>query len=100
MRSTFPDIDSERQVVIEEIAMYEDEPSDKVHDILGTTVFGDTPLGRPIIGSADVIANVSIPEIAAYRDSQYVPENIVVAAAGAVDHDALVRTGLGRRFRS
>lgn len=70
--------------------MYEDEPSDKVHDILGTTVFGDTPLGRPIIGSADVIANVSIPEIAAYRDAQYVPENIVVAAAGAVDHDALV----------
>ncbi|MBI5311112.1 MAG: insulinase family protein [Actinobacteria bacterium] len=91
MRSTFPDIDSERQVVIEEIAMYEDEPSDKVHDILGTTVFGDTPLGRPIIGNADVIASVSIPEIAAYRDAQYVPENIVVAAAGAIDHDKLLK---------
>ncbi|MBI4898767.1 MAG: insulinase family protein [Actinobacteria bacterium] len=96
MRSTFPDIDSERQVVIEEIAMYEDEPSDKVHDILGTTVFGDTPLGRPIIGRADVVGTVSVPEIAAYRDAQYLPENIVIAAAGAVDHDdvvALARDG-------
>ncbi|MFY9468576.1 MAG: pitrilysin family protein [Solirubrobacterales bacterium] len=90
MRSTFPDIDSEREVVIEEIAMYEDEPSDKVHDILGTTVFGDTPLGRPIIGRAEVIGGVTIPEIAAYRDAQYVPENIVIAAAGATDHDRLV----------
>lgn len=90
MRSTFPDIDSERQVVIEEIAMYEDEPSDKVHDILGTTVFGDTPLGRPIIGRAEVIGDVSVPEIAAYRDAQYVPENLVVAAAGAIDHSVLV----------
>lgn len=90
IRSTFPDIDSERQVVIEEIAMYEDEPSDKVHDILGTTVFGDTPLGRPIIGRADVIGSVSVPEIAAYRDAQYLPENIVIAAAGAVDHEKVV----------
>lgn len=90
IRSTFPDIDSERQVVIEEIAMYEDEPSDKVHDILGTRVFGDTPLGRPIIGRADVVGGVSIPDIAAYRDSQYVPENLVIAAAGAIDHDKLV----------
>lgn len=98
MRSTFPDIDSERQVVIEEIAMYEDEPSDKVHDILGTTVFGDTPLGRPIIGRADVIANVSVPEIAAYRDVQYVPGNIVVAAAGAIDHDKLVELVKGGGF--
>jgi predicted Zn-dependent peptidase len=98
MRSTFPDIDSERQVVIEEIAMYEDEPSDKVHDLLGTTVFGDTPIGRPIIGRADVIANVSIPEIAAYRDAQYQPENIVVAAAGAVNHDELVELAKNAGF--
>ncbi len=90
MRSTFPDIDSERQVVIEEIAMYEDEPSDKVHEILGGCVFGDTPLGRPIIGTAEVVGGVSVPSISAYRDSQYVPGNIVVAAAGSVDHEKLV----------
>ena len=68
LRPTYPDIDSERQVVIEEIAMYEDEPSDKVHDVLADAVFGDHPLGRPVIGRAEVIAGVPVPDIAAYRD--------------------------------
>ena len=55
LRPAYPDIDSERQVVIEEIAMYEDEPADKVHDVLAGAVFGDHPLGRPIIGRAEVV---------------------------------------------
>ncbi len=83
---TYPEVDSERAVVLEEIAMYEDEPMDKVHDILGEAVFGDHPLGRRVIGSADVIASVPIPEIAAYHDRRYVGPNIVVAAAGHLDH--------------
>jgi len=91
LRPAYPDIDSERQVVIEEIAMYEDEPSDKVHDVLGAAIFGDHPLGRPIIGSADVVASVPVPDVAAYHDSRYVAPNLVVAAAGNVEHDALVR---------
>src|ERR671936_70433 len=90
LRPTYPDIDSERQVVIEEIAMYEDEPSDKVHDVLSSAVFGDHPLGRPIIGTADVIANVPVPEIAEYHDGRYTGPNLVVAAAGSLDHDRLV----------
>jgi predicted Zn-dependent peptidase len=90
LRPAYPDIDAERQVVIEEIAMYEDEPSDKVHDVLGEAIFGDHPLGRPIIGRADVIASVPVPEIAAWHDGRYVPPNIVVAAAGNLDHDAIV----------
>jgi predicted Zn-dependent peptidase len=90
LRPSYPDIDSERQVVIEEIAMYEDEPSDKVHDVLAEAVFGDHPLGRPVIGRADVIANVPVPDIAAYHDERYAPSNLVLAAAGNVDHDALV----------
>lgn len=90
MKSTFKDIDAERQVVIEEIAMYEDEPSDIVFDLLGRRVFGDTPLGRRIIGTEEVVGGVSVDRIAAYRDSQYVPSNLVIAAAGAVDHDAIV----------
>ena len=61
LRPTYPDIDSERQVVIEEIAMYEDEPSDKVHDVLATAIFGDHPLGRPVIGRAEVIDSVPVP---------------------------------------
>jgi predicted Zn-dependent peptidase len=91
LRPSYPDIDSERQVVIEEIAMYEDEPADKVHDILAGAVFGKHPLGRPIIGSADVVGNVPVPDISAYHDERYLPSNIVVAAAGNVDHDRLAK---------
>jgi predicted Zn-dependent peptidase len=90
LRPAYPDVDSERQVVIEEIAMYEDEPSDKVHDVLAGAIFGDHPLGRPIIGTADVVASVPVPDIATYHDRRYVASNLVIAAAGNVDHDALV----------
>ena len=90
LESTFPDIDSERDVVLEEIAMYEDEPSDRVHDYLADAIFGDTPLGRRILGKADVIANIPVPDIAAYHRSRYTADNIVVAAAGNLDHDAIV----------
>jgi predicted Zn-dependent peptidase len=90
LRPAYPDIDSERQVVIEEIAMYEDEPSDKVHDVLAQAVFGDHPLGRPVIGRAEVIANVPVPDIAAYHDERYAPTNLVVAAAGNIEHERLV----------
>jgi predicted Zn-dependent peptidase len=90
LRPAYPDIDSERQVVIEEIAMYEDEPQDKVHDVLAGAIFGDHPLGRPIIGRAEVVSSVPVPEIAAWHDGRYVPKNVVVAAAGNVEHDAIV----------
>jgi predicted Zn-dependent peptidase len=87
---TFPDIDSEREVVLEEIAMYEDEPSDRVHDFLAEAVYGDHPLGRRVLGEADVIASIPIPKIAEYHDGRYVAGNLVVAAAGHVEHDEIV----------
>jgi predicted Zn-dependent peptidase len=90
LRPAYPDIDAERQVVIEEIAMYEDEPSEKVHDVLSEAIFGDHPLGRPIIGAADVIASVPVPDIAAYHDGRYVGSNLVVTAAGNLEHERLV----------
>ena len=90
LRPAYPDIDSERQVVIEEIAMYEDEPQDKVHDVLAGAVFGDHPLGRPIIGRADVVSSVPVPEIASWHDGRYVPPNIVLAAAGNLEHERIV----------
>jgi predicted Zn-dependent peptidase len=90
LRPSYPDIDSEREVVIEEIAMYEDEPSDKVHDVLAGAIFGEHPLGRPIIGRAEVVSSVPVPEIAEFHDARYLPGNIVVAAAGNVDHDHVV----------
>ena len=90
LRPAYPDIDSERQVVIEEIAMYEDEPQDKVHDVLAGAIFGDHPLGRPIIGRADVVSSVPVPEIGRWHDGRYVPGNMVLAAAGNVDHERIV----------
>ena len=87
---TFPDIDSERDVVLEEIAMYEDEPSDRVHDFLAEAVYGAHPLGRRVLGEADVIASIPIPKIAEYHDGRYVAGNLVVAAAGHVEHGEIV----------
>ena len=69
--------------------MYEDDPQDKVFDVLGEAVFGDHPLGRAIIGRADVVAGTPAAGLRDFWAARYVPQNIVVAAAGSVDHDAL-----------
>jgi len=87
---TLADLDSEREVVLEEIAMYEDTPQELVHDLITRAVFGSHPLGRPVIGSADVISTVSRRALGAYHRSRYVAENLVVSAAGHLDHDRLV----------
>jgi predicted Zn-dependent peptidase len=87
---TYPEIDSERQVVLEEIAMYEDEPQDRVHDVLAEAVFGAHPLGRRVLGEAEVIASIPVPEIDAYHDARYAGPEIVVGAAGHLDHDRIV----------
>ena len=84
------EIDSERQVVLEEIAMYEDEPQDRVHDVLAEAVFGDQPLGRRILGDAGVIASIPRSEIASYHRGRYVAPGLVVAAAGHLEHDRIV----------
>jgi predicted Zn-dependent peptidase len=84
------ELEQERQIVLEEIAMYEDDPQDKVFDVLGEAVFGSHPLGRAIIGRAQVVAGTPAAGLAAFHGARYVPENVVVAAAGSVDHDALV----------
>jgi predicted Zn-dependent peptidase len=89
-RPALKDVDSERAVILEEIAMYEDDPQEKVFDVLGEAVFGDHPLGRAIIGRAPVIADTPVKEIAAFHAGRYVPSNVVIAAAGAVDHERLV----------
>jgi predicted Zn-dependent peptidase len=95
---TYPEVDSEREVVLEEIAMYEDEPQDRVHDILAEAVFGEHPLGRRVLGEAEVISSVPVPAIEAYRSSHYTGPNIVVGAAGHVDHERIAE--LAERFVS
>jgi predicted Zn-dependent peptidase len=89
-RPALREIDSERAVILEEIAMYEDDPQEKVFDLLGEAVFGEHPLGRAIIGRASVIADTPPDEIKRFHADRYRPENIVIAAAGAVDHDTFV----------
>jgi predicted Zn-dependent peptidase len=89
-RPAFRDVDPEREVVLEEIAMYEDDPQDTVFDVLGEAVFGEHPLGRPIIGRAPVIRDTPVDQIAEYHSRRYVPRQVVIAAAGSVDHDAVV----------
>jgi predicted Zn-dependent peptidase len=87
---TYPEIDSERQVVLEEIAMYDDEPQDRVHDVLAEAVFGQHPLGRRVLGEPEVIASIPVPDIEDYRRSRYAASEIVVGAAGHLDHDRIV----------
>jgi predicted Zn-dependent peptidase len=89
-RPALQDIDSERAVILEEIAMYEDDPQEKIFDVLGGAIFGDHPLGRAIIGRAEVVADTPAAEIASFHSARYAPGNIVIAAAGAIDHDAFV----------
>jgi predicted Zn-dependent peptidase len=84
------ELDSEREIVLEEIAMYEDDPQDKVFDVLGEAVFGAHPLGRAIIGRSQVVAGTPAKGLAGFHAARYVPHNVVIAAAGSVDHDELV----------
>ena len=93
----FSEVDAEREVVLEEIAMVEDNPQDLVHDYVAEAVFGGHPLGRPVIGSADVIARVTPAELAGYHRAAYVAENVVIAAAGNLEHGRLLELLAERR---
>jgi predicted Zn-dependent peptidase len=90
-RPRFEELVAERQVVLEEIAMYEDDPQDRVFDVLGEAVFGSHPLGRAVIGRAEVVRAIELNGLQAFHAEHYLPRDIVVAAAGSVDHDELVR---------
>jgi predicted Zn-dependent peptidase len=87
---SFADVDSEREVVLEEIAMVEDTPQDLVHDLLAEAVFGGNALGRPVIGRAEVISTVSRRSLGSYHRQMYTAGNIVLAAAGNLDHERLI----------
>src|SRR5580765_138191 len=87
---SFGDLDSERAVVLEEIAMYEDTPQDLVHDLFSEAVFGRHALGRPVIGTAGVLSSISRRSIQGYHRAMYRPSNVVLAAAGNVEQERLV----------
>jgi predicted Zn-dependent peptidase len=90
------DVDAERGVVLEEIAMNEDDPSDTAHEAFAAALFGDSPLGRPILGTVSSINGISRDQISEHYQARYTPPHLVVAAAGNLQHDAvtdLVRQG-------
>src|SRR6516225_1631380 len=85
------DVDAERGVILEEIAMNDDDPSDTVHEAFAAQLFGDTPLGRPILGTVASINEISRDQIAGHYAARYTPRDLVVAVAGNVDHDVVTR---------
>ena len=85
------DVDSERQVVLEEISMRDDDPSDLVHEHFATAMFGDAPLGRSILGTTENISSLSRRSVHGFYRKYYTPDRLVVAIAGNVDHAQVVR---------
>jgi predicted Zn-dependent peptidase len=87
---SWTELEQERDVVLEEIAMVEDAPQDGVHDLATLAMFGeDDPLGHPILGDPSVIAAAQVADVAEFHRAAYGDPSIVLAAAGNVEHDRL-----------
>jgi predicted Zn-dependent peptidase len=85
------DVETERGVILEEIAMHEDEPDEEVHDLVTAALYGEHPLGRLVSGTEDTISRMTRDEINDFYRGHYTPPRIVVAAAGNLDHTTVVR---------
>ena len=85
------DVEAEREVILDEIAMHDDDPDDVVGNVYAGHAWGATPLGRPIAGTHESIRTLTRAQILRYYRSRYTAQNMVVAVAGNVDHTAVVR---------
>lgn len=85
------ELESERKVILEEIAMHEDAPDELVHDLFYRRMWDGHPLGRPVLGFNETVGAVSRDQVAGYWRERYSPSNLVFAAAGNLEHDELVR---------
>jgi len=95
------DVEVERDVVLEEIAMRDDDPEDTLGDVFLTSMFGDHPVGRPVIGSVDSVSAMTRTQLHSFHVRRYVPDRMVVAVAGNIDHAnvvELVREYFGHRL--
>lgn len=90
-RITPEDVEAERDVILDEIAMHDDDPDDVAHNLFARQAWGDTPLGRPIAGTAESIAAMTRDQVHRFYRRHYRPERMVVAVAGNVDHASVVR---------
>jgi len=84
------EIEKERRVILQEISMVEDTPDDLVHDLFSQTFWGNHPLGRPVLGSRESVKNMRRDDFLAHLESSLVGENILVCAAGNLDHGDVV----------
>lgn len=84
------DVDAERKVVLEEISMRDDDPSDLVHDLFSETFYGDTSIGRPILGTVESIKGLSRSSIFNYYKKRYLPQDIVISVAGNIKHQKVI----------
>ncbi|MHB9093363.1 MAG: M16 family metallopeptidase [Eubacteriales bacterium] len=84
------EIEKEKNVIIEEIKMYEDAPDELVHDIFANTMWSGHALGRPVIGAAEIIRQMGKKDIVSFKDNLYLPESIVVAVAGNIKHEDVI----------
>ncbi len=85
------DVEAERGVILEEIAMHDDDPSDVVHDDFAAVLFEGSALGRPVLGTADTIEAIPRAAINRFYRTRYKPQSMVIAAAGNLDHDLVVK---------
>ncbi|WP_326562997.1 M16 family metallopeptidase [Micromonospora sp. NBC_01796] len=85
------DVETERGVILEEIAMHDDEPGDEVHDLFATAIYGDHPLGRLISGTEETISPMTRRQIQTFYKKRYTAPNIVISAAGNLDHATVVK---------
>jgi len=84
------EIESERQVILEELALSEDEPDERAHTLCMEALFPAHPLGREVLGTEDTVDAMTRDQIVGFHSRHYGPANLVVAAAGDIDHDAVV----------
>ncbi len=94
------DVDAERDVILDEIAMHDDDPDDVVHNLFAEQAWGDSPLGRPIAGTVASIAAMTPAQVERFYRRHYRPENMVIAVAGNIEHAEVVRLinrSFGRR---
>ncbi len=85
------EIEKEKKVVIEEIKMYEDSPDELIHDLFSELVWNDHPLGKPILGTENSIRGLSREKILHYLDHHYAPDNLVIAVAGKIQHEEVIK---------
>lgn len=84
------DIDSERNVVLEEINLHEDSPDERIHDLFAQSLWATHPLGKPILGHIETVKNFARDDVVGFYRGEYLPDNLIVAAAGNIEHEKMV----------